>query len=150
MHVWAYFITRCLSRTPEIIFDLHMRDELESRETPQGSIMLVTNPLGTHRTGIFDPCSSLHATSAITNRHSGESPPLWLRRREYPWTDRTFLTGLPMFSFVILKNFSRVLGNRPLWSCFHFKCDVCVPLGGLFTPNLQHVKGNWRQRVRGK
>lgn len=35
----------------EMIYNLHMRNELESRETPQGSVLLVTNPLGTHGDG---------------------------------------------------------------------------------------------------
>lgn len=51
----AYFITRCLSCAAEMIFNLHTGSELESRKTPQGSIVLVTNPLGTGGTGITQP-----------------------------------------------------------------------------------------------
>lgn len=120
---------------------------------PRGSIMPVTNPLGTHGTGITqlgisNPYSSLHAVTAVTYRHSGESPPLWLKRCEYPWTKRTFLTGLLMFSFLILKNFSWVLGSLPPTP----PCRLCFlqAARGLFTPNLQHVKRERRKRVGGE
>lgn len=58
----ACFITRCLPCAAEMIFNLHAGSELESRKTPQGSIVLVTNPLGTGGTGITqagisDPCT---------------------------------------------------------------------------------------------
>lgn len=51
----AYFITRCLSRAAGMIFNLRAGSELESRKTPQGSAVLVTNPLGTGGTGITQP-----------------------------------------------------------------------------------------------
>lgn len=93
----------------------------------------------------------MHAAAAVTSRHSGEWPPLWRRRRECPWTDRTFLAGLLMFSFLILKNFSQVFGSWPMWSMLPFwvrRLSSPRVMSNLFAPNLQHLKGNWRQPVR--
>lgn len=111
-------------------------------KTPQGPILLVTNPLGTHRmgitqAGISNPYSSAHAVIAVTWRHSGVSPPLWLKRRECPWTERTFLTGLLMLSFLILKNFTWVLGNQPLWSLLPFWMRRLCSLGWCAAYSIQ-------------
>lgn len=116
--------------------NLNMRNELKSSTRPLGSITVVTQPLESHgkditQPGISNPQKLTSHCLCCNPRHFWESPTLMgLRARERLWTGKTFLVGLLVPPFLLLKKFcvfflAICLGGL----VFHCEADLGVPSG---------------------